>query len=783
MREEQSHDITMGPSKKHRRLSEDKHDPGHVISAESAVQANGKEPKRQASRQLFVRSLPSTVTQEKLTELFSQSYPLRHAVLVCDPRTKTSKGYGFVTFADAEDAQRAIEEFNGFMLEGHKIKVEFAEHRHRDGHITGGSNQHQNFGNTVAQTSHNERSRGKQQRPDVSSKLIVRNLPWSIKEPEQLALLFRSYGKVKHATVPKRKPGLLAGFGFVMMRGHKNAEQAIEGVNGKEVDGRPIAVDWAVKKPLWEELHKNNQSVEEGDNGGDEDVVDHVQEPSVVNEDSGAEEDERESGDKMSDGLISDGLGIEDDATDEEGDGSQTQHPSNITDNSATIFIRNVPFTATDDSLYEHFTQFGPVRYARIVLDSTTERPKGSAFVCFYRPSDAETCLREAPRHQEINSSAANSKKPDLTTSLVKHSVLQNEMADPTGRHTLEGRVLQISHAVDKAEATRLTEVGTSFRDRRDRDKRRLYLLSEGTVSPGTPLYKSLPESDIKAREASAKQRKALIQSNPTLHLSLTRLSVRNIPRSVTSKALKALARQAVVEFAKEVKAGKRQPLSKEELDRGGEEMKVAEKTRKAKGQGIVKQAKIVFEGKEGSKVSEESGAGRSRGYGFIEYTSHRWALMGLRWLNGYAVSYQSNDEEGKRRNKFETKPKKKRLIVEFAIENIQVIMRRKEREARMRDKTRTVVERKVGDGFSNDKSGDVSQDRSRSKLKSQKGTKRKREVDNESGTIGDGDTTVKVDSKDSKNDQTIAENEALAKRQRIIAKKRMQRRSRKKAN
>jgi nucleolar protein 4 len=32
-------------------------------------------------------------------------------------------------------------------------------------------------------------------------------------------MLFRSYGKVKHVTIPKKKPGLLAGFGFVVMRG------------------------------------------------------------------------------------------------------------------------------------------------------------------------------------------------------------------------------------------------------------------------------------------------------------------------------------------------------------------------------------------------------------------------------------------------------------------------------------------------------------------------------------------------------------------------------------
>src|SRR6266487_1072929 len=91
-------------------------------------------------------------------------------------------------------------------------------------------------------------------------KLIIRNLPWSIKEPDQLALLFRSYGKVKHVTLPRKKANAQAGFGFVVMRGRKNAEKALAGVNNKVVDGRTLAVDWAVEKEVWEEQQKAEES-------------------------------------------------------------------------------------------------------------------------------------------------------------------------------------------------------------------------------------------------------------------------------------------------------------------------------------------------------------------------------------------------------------------------------------------------------------------------------------------------------------------------------------------
>jgi len=153
------------------------------------------------------------------------------------------------------------------------------------------------------------------------------------------------------------------------------------------------------------------------------------------------------------------------------------------------------------------------------------------------------------------------------------------------------------------------------------------------------------------------------------LHISLTRLALRNIPRNVGSKELKELARKAVVGFAMDVKEGRRQPLSKEENARDGKDAKEKERERKLKGKGIVRQGKIVFEGNQGSKVDEKSGAGKSRGYGFIEYTSHHWALMGLRYLNGH----QLQDDNGK----------KQRLVVEFAIENANVVQRRRAAEER----------------------------------------------------------------------------------------------------
>lgn len=719
----------MAESNKKRRLSEENaaHDietPMEDIKTDAKEASTSNQPRRT----LFVRSLPESATTESLEEYFSQSYVIKHATVVIDPQTKQSKGYGFVTFADLEDAQSALEELNGSEFDGKKIRVDYAQPRHRE--------IDEKLGKSIpsAAALKTKQEREEQRAQNQPPKLIVRNLPWSIKEPDDLAVLFRSFGKVKHATLPKRG-NKLAGFGFVILRGKKNAEKALQAVNGKDIDGRTLAVDWAVEKEVWENLKKNDGEDEEEEEGveGEDVEMEDGKEPSVeVSEDeTSSDEDEDDDEDEDMDDLED----LEEDDNDDDEEVEDDRQAS-------TIFLRNLPFTCTDESLYEHFTQFGPLRYARVVMDHETERPRGTGFVCFWKPEDASICVRNAPKTTETSATEKDRSHPSM-----KHSVLQDENADPSGRYTMDGRVLQVARAVSKREATKLEEEGVSRRLVRDKDKRRLYLLSEGTVSAGSPLYKKLSPSEIKMREDSYKQRQTFIKKNPALHLSLTRLAIRNIPRHVTSKDLKQLARQAVVGFATDVKKGIRQPLSNEEQQRSSDEMKELDHLRKEKRQGIVRQAKVVFETREGTKVPEKSGGGRSRGYGFIEYFTHRHALMGLRWLNGHAIEAPANAEDGE--------TKKKRLIVEFAIENAQVVKRRAELQARKRNESKEDPKRKKQDADAEDDADKKGKKRKRSQSRGGKG-------------------------KDAEGKQDAEEENKIAKRNRIIAKKRMQRKARK---
>ena len=659
-------------------------------SAESARQKHAADISQR--RTLFVRSLPYTVTSEQLSERFSFVAPIKHATVVVDPVSKQSRGFGFITFSDAHDAQRALSELNGTALfDGRRVKIEMAVPRHRSGTASADAATATTT-TTTATAATTAESRGGAVKKR-SPRLIIRNLPWSVTRPEQLVRHFQSFGKVKDVIIPRKPSGEMSGFAFVTMKGYKNAQRAMDKINTTTIDGRVVAVDWAVEKSLWtaqqQQAHDEGGKAAEGSEAdeGDEDVeievededgLDHAvdeEDEDMDNEDDGFEDEDDEDGDKDEGGEED---GEEDGNEDEDSEDEDEDKDTPATDSTTTLFVRNLPYSATDDSLFAHFSRFGAVRYARTVTDPATARPRGTGFVCFYDPDTASAVLRDAPRDSGAPPSSAA--KPTKT---ARPSLLTREALDPNGTYTLDGRLLAVSRAVGRREAERLAADAAQARTKTATDRRRLYLVAEGTITPSSPLWKQLPPSERLLRDRSREQRRRLLQADPNLHLSLTRLSVRNLPRWVTARDLKLLARKAIPGYAAELKAGLREPLSHEELDRDGGEGRAAEAARRARGVGVVKQAKVQLEG---------TGGGRSRGYGFVEYWSHRYALMGLRHMNGLVVPGSApapaDDgaqprEPGGAAGQVE---KKKRMIVEFAIENAKVVSRRRENEVRSRE-------------------------------------------------------------------------------------------------
>lgn len=75
---------------------------------------------------LFVGSLPYTTTSQQLNELFASFGQIATATVVTDKFTGQSRGFGFVEMESDEEAQKAIQELNGYEMGGRKLVVSVA---------------------------------------------------------------------------------------------------------------------------------------------------------------------------------------------------------------------------------------------------------------------------------------------------------------------------------------------------------------------------------------------------------------------------------------------------------------------------------------------------------------------------------------------------------------------------------------------------------------------------------------------------------------------------------
>lgn len=82
----------------------------------------------------------------------------------------------------------------------------------------------------------------------MSTKLFVGSLPWAVND-EALKAAFEPHGNVVSAKViTDRQTGKSRGFGFVEMETESEASNAIQALNGSDLNGRNIIVSEAKPK-------------------------------------------------------------------------------------------------------------------------------------------------------------------------------------------------------------------------------------------------------------------------------------------------------------------------------------------------------------------------------------------------------------------------------------------------------------------------------------------------------------------------------------------------------
>ncbi|WFD25153.1 RNA recognition motif-containing protein [Malassezia nana] len=754
--------------------------------------------KQKHGNTLFVTRIPFSVTNTDLETFFSDIGPLRRAFIVTDKETHASKGVGYVTYADSNDAEKALEKlqdektlYKRVRKLGDVEQVSFADktastadvayvrfrtpnhamlaipklHAHqfkgaqlsvelkkkvdsamrRDLHMREDTRKRQKIvqeriekfsGNTWNSIG------GKLSR---ESRLIVRNLPFDM-TVDDIRAVFLPYGALYDVSIPLQEPTNEdetpkgRGFAFVWFVSKADAAKAMEAINGvslrhgaaeqavlKKAKGklgreaakealkkvqeqaqpaRPVAVDWSVSQKEWLAQEHHAETDDEVEDEEEETTSSHGDRDEI------SEADEND--------LMKQGSADVDDTAADPTEPAKLAAPEAGT----TLFIRNLPYQATEAELKELFRSFGPLRYARITMDTSTNRSRGTGFVCFWNRDSADAVLREAAIVERETAATGNESSLPKSNPFSMTSVVTADPSAPLlSKFSLHGRVLNVVRAVSRDTATNLEE--SSRRARQKGDKRNTWLLREGVPFPTSSLVSNLSENEIEKRMKSFSIRRAQLSANPSLHLSKTRLAIHQLPLFVSDKILKRLALHAVRNFNEEVKSGQRRDLSVDEKEDTATSPNVKQSTsgKKRPPPSIVVQSKVV---RQNERIDPLTGRGRSRGYGFLEMRSFQHALKVLRWANGnkevfellvqwWREELESEKEKLSSEGSDEAKLRSKRisdalhnlefgskseargvLRIEFSIENITTVRKRTLRQEQAREKA--IKKRKMAD-------------------------------------------------------------------------------------
>ncbi|KAK1313889.1 hypothetical protein QJS10_CPA06g01245 [Acorus calamus] len=164
-------------------------------------------------RLCFERLLPSI-----------QDVAFKASFVIYNRETDQSRGFGFVTMSMIEEAEKAVEMFNRYDVNGRLLTVNKAAPR-------------------GSQPERIPRSF------EPSFRLYVGNLPWQV-DDARLEQVFSEHGKVVEARVVyDRETGRSRGFGFVTMASETELDDAIAALDGQNLDGRAIRVNVAEERP------------------------------------------------------------------------------------------------------------------------------------------------------------------------------------------------------------------------------------------------------------------------------------------------------------------------------------------------------------------------------------------------------------------------------------------------------------------------------------------------------------------------------------------------------
>lgn len=187
---------------------------------------------------VFVKNLNFSTTSAQLSDVFRKVPGFVIATVKTKPDPKNdgvlSMGFGFAEFKSKSQAELAISTLDNHIVDGHRIQLKLS---------------HRKSGTKAAAKS-------------KTSKIIIKNLPFEASRKDVLEL-FGAYGQIKSVRVPKKYDKSARGFAFVEYTLLKEAENAMDQLQGVHLLGRRLVMQYAEmdSENAEDEIEKMTQKV------------------------------------------------------------------------------------------------------------------------------------------------------------------------------------------------------------------------------------------------------------------------------------------------------------------------------------------------------------------------------------------------------------------------------------------------------------------------------------------------------------------------------------------
>lgn len=342
---------------------------------------------------LYVGDLLTDVNESQLFEIFKQAGAVASIRVCRDAVTRRSLGYAYVNFHNAQDAKKALDTINYKDIKGKPCRIMWSQ---RDPSV----------------------------RRNQVGNIFIKNLHKTI-DNKSLYETFSAFGDILSCVVATDEHGNSKGYGFIHFEKQESADQAIELVNGKSLNGKICYVAaFQARKDREKELQKvepkwTNIYVKPLPKSVDNEQLKtmfskygELTSVAIMSDDKGEakgfgfinfakHEDAKKAVEDLN-GKEYEGqtlfVGRAQKKSEREKELKETfskiQKERMNKYQGVNLYVKNLDETIDDDKLRAEFSVCGTITSARIMKDDKG-RSKGFGFVCFSTPEEATKAVTE----------------------------------------------------------------------------------------------------------------------------------------------------------------------------------------------------------------------------------------------------------------------------------------------------------------------------------------------------------------------------------------------------